>query len=112
MLLAATVLLLWPLAGATASPWPPATCRAQADKIAGWSHALLLHYRAVSIYPAAMSYLLLRDSLARYESHRCPRRTLGVTLERSLKRRQRTKLLSLLPRAIARTLRADLAAAP
>lgn len=99
------------LAAAPAGAAAP-TCAAQAQKVARWGEALLVHYDGgVTVYPADMSYLLMRDALALYGRRDCAPRLLGVALERELTAPQRRRLLSLLPRSIERTLRRALAAA-
>jgi len=105
----AAVLLAFP--GAPAGAPAGTTCRAQAEKVAGWGEAMLVHYDGgVSVYPADVSYLLLRNSLAAYGRRGCAPRVLGAALERELTPSQRKRLLSLLPRTIERTLRRALAA--
>ena len=97
-------------AASASAPWPAATCRAQAEKVAYWGDFMVRHYGGM-VYPADVAYLQLRHALERYEGHGCAPRMLGRTLRTELKPKTRSRLLALVPAGIERTLRRALAAA-
>jgi len=73
---------------------------------------MLVHYSGGTVYPADVSYLLLRGSLRAFENHGCPPKILGATLRRRLDPRAREKLLGLLARPTERKLDRALSAVP
>jgi hypothetical protein len=73
---------------------------------------MIVHFGGGTVYPADVSYLLLRGSLRGFEEHDCPVKILGVTLKRRLDPEDRTTLLHLLARPTERKIRRALAAVP
>jgi hypothetical protein len=94
---------------AHAPTWSTAACTREAGRVADGGLAILHHY-AGTVYPADVAYLGFRTSLSLFERHECAPKLLGQALRQRLTPRQRTKLLDVLPRASARSLRRALAA--
>ena len=105
------VAALLPGCGGKGSSWEEAACRRQAASVADHARSMLLHYGGGTVYPADMSYLGLKGSLDRYDAGRCPRQTLGETLNHALTPRKQTALLALLPARTGGRIRDALAAA-
>ncbi len=89
----------------TAAARPPsAACEHDAHLLADDAVHILVHYGGET-YPADVSFLSFRDTLAGFRSEGCPREALGRALARRMGQAERAKLLSHLPAAIARYVR-------
>jgi hypothetical protein len=86
------------------NPDAPA-CRADARALADASARFVAHYRAASVYPADLSYVLMREELADFGARRCSPALLGDRLDRRLTAPQRRVLLANAPRVMAASLR-------
>jgi hypothetical protein len=85
-------------------PHAPA-CRADAQALARLSARFVAHYGAASVYPADLSYVIMREELADFGARRCSPALLGDQLDRLLTASQRRVLLAHAPRVMAATLR-------
>ena len=86
------------------------TCRADAQSFAETARMFLAHSGPQAAYPADLYYVILREALADFRARRCAASLLGAALERSLTAGRRAALVDGLPRSMAETVRASLAA--
>jgi hypothetical protein len=104
----ALVACAFPL-GAEGAGWSPRACARHAGWDARNAHTLLRQWDDANVYPADVAYLLFRDGVKLYVAHGCNDRALGRALRAELSQRERTRLVSLLPSDLARTIRRALA---
>lgn len=95
---------------ATTAPASTAVCRADAATLVDDAHGFLAHLGRAGPYPADLNYVIVRDDLARFRSHRCEPVVLGSALARGLTAAQRDQLVANLPSSMAQALRTALAA--
>jgi hypothetical protein len=95
---------------ATTAPASTAVCRTDAATLVGDAHGFLAHFGRAGPYPADLNYVIVRDDLARFRSHRCEPVVLGRALARELTAAQRDQLVANLPSSMAQALRTALTA--
>ena len=74
--------------------------------------SILVHYGGVTVYPADVALLLLKNSLERFDHDDCPNQALGRELKRRFSPRERGRLLALVPRPTAARIRSALNSVP
>lgn len=85
-------------------------CRQDAVGLARASAQFVAHSGPASVYPADLSYVLLREELADFGARRCDLKLLGSALARRLSAAQRRVLVTHAPRPMAAVLRRALTA--
>ena len=86
-------------------------CRTGALGLARASAQFVAHNGPASVYPADLSYVLMREELADFDARRCDPKLLGTALVRRLSAAQRRVLVTHAPRPMAAELRRALSAA-
>jgi hypothetical protein len=106
----AAALALAPAAtgGSPAAARPTPYCTREAGWIADGALQVLHHYDH-DVYPADVALIGLQTSVKQYRLHRCADRVLRDTLLHRLTRKQRTRLLEILPNDLVRYFRGVLA---
>jgi hypothetical protein len=102
---------VFPARTATTTNASAAVCRTDAGTLVGDAHGFLAHFGHAGAYPADLNYVIVRDDLARFRSHRCEPAVLGRALSQGLTAAQRTELVANLPTSMAQALRTALAGA-
>jgi hypothetical protein len=86
-------------------------CRRDAVGLARASAGFVAHSGPESVYPADLSYVLMREGVADFDARRCDPKLLGSALVRRLSASQRRVLVTHAPSPMAAVLRRALSAA-